>query len=476
MPVVLRLQSYDQIYQRLKSDKILINNIDIFNTETKEMLDTIIIKNYSEDNLSIIPTCQCGELKGTYYVGDTCYKCNTKVVNGVDDAISFLLWVQKPETVEQFISPIMMQILLTRYKISRPNVPLVQYIVTPNFKIEKKQNKDNQEKLDRLDFLLKQKGIARGYNSFVRNFETIIELLEENFYKKKKKMPEPDFLQFIKDNRGNIFSDYMPFPNKRIFATESNELGRFIDKSLLVSINVIRRMTGIDRHTRSTADKQLKVAKSLIEMGKFYQDYMKGPIFKKPGLVRQQIDSARSHFTARAVIVSIAGPHKHDELHIPWSVACSLLRPFVLSQLDIRGYSYKKAIAFLIYHNAIYHPLIDEIFQSILQYSGGGLKALFNRNPSLHRGSIQTVRVTRIKTDPRDTTFGMSDRIGPAFNSDHDGDEMNLYLMLTEKMSSAAHTMEPSHNILGLTGPNELSNNIKMPKTITSTLSNWIGG
>lgn len=420
MPTKLRLQNFDQIYHRLTSDKILINHIDIFNTETKEMLDAVITKNYSEDNLSIIPSCQCGELKGEYYVGDVCHVCNTRVVNGVDDSISFLLWVQKPESVEKFISPIVMQILVERYKISRPNVSLIQYFLTPGFKVDKKYQKTNLDQLERFDFILKQQGIPRGYNSLVVNFFQVLNILEYEFYKKKK-INEPDFIEFMMLNKDAIFSDFLPFPNKIIFATESNELGRFIDKFLLSPINVIRRLTGIDRHTKPTAAKQLKVAKSLIELGKFYEEYMKKPIFKKVGLVRQQIDSARSHFTARAVIVSIATPHEHDELYIPWSVACSLLRPFVLRQLYNRGYSYKNAINFLIYQNKIYHPVLDEIFTQILKESDGGIRALFNRNPSLHRGSIQTVRITKIKTDTGDTTFSMSGRIAPAFNADHDG-------------------------------------------------------
>lgn len=469
----LKLVNFDEIYHRLTTDKVLINGIDIFNAETKEMLDSIIIQNYSDDNLSIIPSCQCGELKGEYYVGDVCHRCNTRVVNGVDDSISFLLWVQKPESVEKFISPIMMQILVERYKISRPNVSLIEYFVTPNFKIEKKYQKNNLDQLEKFDFILRQHNIPRGYNSLVVNFLEVLNILEGAFYKKKK-TGEPDFIEFVQSNMDKIFSDFLPFPNKIIFATESNELGKFIDKFLLSPINVIRRLTGIDRHTKPTKVKQLKVAKSLIEMGRFYEDYMKRPIFKKIGLIRQQVDSARSHFTARAVIVSIATPHAHDELHIPWSVACSLLRPFILRQLYNRGFSYKKAINFLIYHNRIYHPTLDEIFQQIITASEGGIRALFNRNPSLHRGSIQTVRITKIKTDAGDTTFSMSGRIGPAFNSDYDGDEMNLYLLLTKKMASMAHRMAPEHNILGLNGPNEFSNNIKMTKTNVSTMASWL--
>ena len=55
-------------------------------------------------------------------------------------------------------------------------------------------------------------------------------------------------------------------------------------------------------------------------------------------------------------------------------------------------------------------------------------------------------------------------------------DELNLTLVLTEKVYRNMDNFEPHHNILTLNGPNEFSNNIKYPKTVVSTLSNWMSG
>ncbi len=417
MPVSLQLTNFDDIYSKIITEKILINEIDIFNTENKELLDSIILKNYSEDNLSIIPSCQCGELKGTYYVGEFCHKCNTHVTSTLDDNISFLLWLQQPKDVKFFISPIIIAILLARYKITKPNVPLIKYIMLPNFKIDKKQQKKNLPLLEKLDFLLNANGIKRGYNSFVSNFFRIIEILESEFVKEKASEAY-NFHSFLLRNKTSIFSRYLPFPNKIIFAMESNELGKFIDKSILNPINVIRRLTGIDLYTKTNMIKQNKVANSLLDLADFYNGYMKSVFFNKNGLVRQHISSTRSHFTARAVVTSIPGPHTYDELYIPWGIGCTLLREHILNRLYTRGYTYKNAINFLIYHNKIYHPVLDEIFHEIIVSSEVGLKGFYNRNPSLARGSIQTVRITRIKTDPNDTTFSMSYLIAPSFNAD----------------------------------------------------------
>jgi hypothetical protein len=258
-------------------------------------------------------------------------------------------------------------------------------------KIDKKQQRQNQEKLDKLDHLLSRNNIAKGYNSFVQNFFKIIEILETEFVKHPRGKDPLEFLNFLLKNRNEIFSSYLPFPNKMIFTMEGNELGRYFDKSLVFPINVIRRLTGIDIRTLPASMKQARVARSLIDMAYFYEDYLSTKIFSKLGLIRQHVTSERTHFTARAVIVSIAGPHAHDEIHINWSGACTLLRPYILNRLYKRGYSYKNAVNFLLYHNRIYSPILDEIFQEIIAASPGGLKAFFNRNPSLHRGSIQTV-------------------------------------------------------------------------------------
>ena len=415
MPITFRFKNYDDIYHRLKTEKILINHEDIFDAENKEKLDAIILKNYSEDNLSIIPSCNCGELKGGYYIGNLCHKCNTHVVSSIDDDVAFLLWLEKPMEVERFISPIVLSILLARYKITKPNVQLIRYIMVPTYQPDRRQQKKNMEQLDKLNFLLEQNGIKRGYNSFIQNFFKIIEILETEFLRRKE---EYNFYEFLWNNKDLIFSNYLPFPNRIIFAMESNELGKFIDKNLLNPINVIRRLTGIDLHTKPSVTKQRRVATSLIDLADFYVPYMKNVVFNKQGLIRQHISSTRSHFTMRAVITNIPGYHQSNEIYLPWSAACSLFREHILNQLYKNGMNYKQASNFLQFHNRIFHPLLDNIFKLILQ---NRVKCFLNRNPSLHRGSIQTVVITKIKSDPLDTSISMSDLIAPNFNADYDG-------------------------------------------------------
>ena len=44
---------------------------------------------------------------------------------------------------------------------------------------------------------------------------------------------------------------------------------------------------------------------------------------------------------------------------------------------------------------------------------------------------------------------------------------------MTKKVLDNLHNFEPHHNVLAVTGVNEFSSNLKFPKTVISTLSNW---
>jgi len=55
-------------------------------------------------------------------------------------------------------------------------------------------------------------------------------------------------------------------------------------------------------------------------------------------------------------------------------------------------------------------------------------------------------------------------------------DELNLTLILTEKVHKNMGNFEPHHNILTLSGPNDFSNNLKFPKTVVSNINTWFVG
>jgi hypothetical protein len=488
MPIVLELVKFDDIFNQTTNEKIFINEIDIFSSDMKEILDKIITSKYSEDNISLIPSCSCGHTQGAYYIGNLCPVCNTTVKVSVEDNISFLVWLKQPKGIEKLLNPVVCSMLDENFKIGKqPSFHCLRYVMQTSYKVDKRINESCGGANDLLDEYLQKYNIQRGYNSFVQNFDTIVELMFLTCYKFRNRTKKFNFsdeeisqdkshkiVDFVLSNKDKIFNEYLPFPNRTIFAYETNELGTFIEKDIIGPINVIRRLTGIDISSKRQKVKENMVATSLLDMSLFYREYFKKVVFKNEGLIRQQVISTRAQFSARAVITSISGPHEYNEMHLPWSIACSLFREHLLNRLMKMGYIYRDALSLIISHVEKYNPLLDSIFQEMINEEGNGIAVYFNRNPSLGRGSIQRHRITKIKKDVRDKTISISLLVARAYNADLDGDEMNLTLPISKEVSDNLYYFAPHHNILTLSGVDSFSKNISYPKPIISLLYNWI--
>jgi hypothetical protein len=488
MPIILDLVKFDDIYHQTNNEKIFINDIDIFSSETKEILDKIITSKYSEDNISLIPSCSCGHTQGAYYIGNTCPVCQTTVKVSTEDNISFLVWLKQPQGIEKMLNPVICSMLDENFKIGKqPALYCLRYMMQTSYKVDRRIIQSCAGANYTLDEYLTKYKIQRGYNSFVQNFDNIIEILFLVCYKfrnrsRKFKATDEELTQdkahkvvdFVLKNKDKIFNEYLPFPNKTIFAYETNELGTFIEKDIIGPINVIRRLTGIDISSKRQKVKENMIGTSLIDMSVFYREYFKKIVFKNEGLIRQQVISTRAQFSARAVITSIDGPHTYDEMHLPWSVACSLFREHLLNRLMRMGYIYRDALSLIISHIEKYNPILDQIFQEMIYEEGNGIAVYFNRNPSLGRGSIQRHRITKIKKDVRDKTISISLLVAKAYNADLDGDEMNLTLPISKEVSDNLQYFAPHHNVLTLSGVDSFSKNISYAKPIIGTLYNWI--
>lgn len=472
MSVGFKFVNFDNLYNSVNGGRIILNNLHITSDSFKERIDKYIYKNYTDDNISLLPSCQCGEVVGEYHLGKRCGTCGTLVKSDIESSVSFLIWAKQVSEVEKFISPIAIHILLRRYKVTSPSTPLLRYVIDTSFRLDPKMKKSSRNEVERFLNILAVNNIELGYNSFVKNFYTIIDILETEF-KKSKKSVRLAWLDFLKENEHLIFSEYLPFPNNNLMLVDSNALGRFIDKNIMLPLDGIRRLTGIDISGHSSKSKQNKVAKTIIDLSDFYDRYTSSAVFPKPGLIRQHISSTKAHFTARAVITSIVGNHSYDEIYLPWTVAVGLFRPFILKGLYKVGMSYREAVNHIENYTRIYSDVIDNIFKEMLVSSAGGIDALLNRNPSLHRGSLQQVRITRFKTDPKDKTISMSYLIAKAFNADFDGDALNLSLILTKDVKDNLENFAPHHSLLALSGVNDFSGNIAFPKTVVSNLANW---
>ncbi len=158
----------------------------------------------------------------------------------------------------------------------------------------------------------------------------------------------------------------------------------------------------------------------------------------KQGLFRQNLLGKRVDYSGRSVIV--VGPSlKLNQCGLPKRMALELFRPFVISKI-IQG-----ELAFNIRGaNRLIEEGIPEVW-AILEEIIKGKYVLLNRAPTLHRLGIQAFKPVLIE--------GSAIQIHPlvcaGFNADFDGDQMAVYVPLSEAAQAEADTyMASNKNLL----------------------------
>lgn len=163
-------------------------------------------------------------------------------------------------------------------------------------------------------------------------------------------------------------------------------------------------------------------------------DMLKG----KQGRFRQNLLGKRVDYSGRSVIV--VGPKlKISECGLPKKMALELFKPFVIGELIRRGLAFNIRNA-----NRLIEQETEEIW-SILEELIKDKRVLLNRAPTLHRLSVQAFKPILIE--------GLAIQIPPlvcsAFNADFDGDQMGVYLPLSDEAQKEAEEIIASEkNIL----------------------------
>ena len=189
--------------------------------------------------------------------------------------------------------------------------------------------------------------------------------------------------------------------------------------------------------TKSTISKDKRVLKSLT-------DCLKG----KQGLFRQNLLGKRVDYSGRSVIV--VGPDlKMYQVGIPAPMLLQLFKPFIIHELitkyDENGIektpianTVKRAEKLILQQDDVIWPIVEKIIKKH--------PVLLNRAPTLHRLSIQAFEPKIID--------GKAIRLHPlvttAFNADFDGDQMGVYVPLSqEAIAEARSILLASWHILG---------------------------
>lgn len=469
MGIYAEIINLEERFQNIKGAPPTIVN-DLLNQsldQKKTINETLYTTN--GDIYNNVPQCQCGEKKGKYRIGVICENCHTPVQEAIDEHLESLIWIQRPRNIAALINPQVWLMLRSHFSLGQgSSFDLMSYLTDNRLKI----NKDESSNIQRIIHLLKtSKMHKRGWNHFIENFDWYMDFLFTcDVYKKKSEDIHPLY-HFIMNNKDKVFTNHIPVPNKSLLIIEEDQSGIYIDKSLTQIIDAIRLLTGIDlipdddpidsefeddddeeiaekeyekalinleknvivdeetikqqreqlerRKRTFEKSRQNNVSRAMRSISEYYGQIYKDLFSPKPGIFRKHVYGTRVDYSFRTVISSLSGPHRYDEIHIPWAVGVNVLYNHITSKLLKKGWSPNETYSFINKYNLEYNEDLDEIIKELIVEAGPkGIPVLMNRNPSLGRGSIQRVYISKVKSNPEDITTSISLLVTTSMNAD----------------------------------------------------------
>jgi DNA-directed RNA polymerase subunit beta' len=158
----------------------------------------------------------------------------------------------------------------------------------------------------------------------------------------------------------------------------------------------------------------------------------------KQGRFRQNLLGKRVDYSGRSVIA--VGPElKYSQCGLPKAIALEIFKPFVIKRILDKelAYNIRGATRLIEDKTPEVWAILEEIVQTKL--------VLLNRAPTLHRLGIQAFQPVLVEGQ----TIKVHPLVCEAFNADFDGDQMAVYLPLSEEAQrEAKEIMMSSSNLL----------------------------
>lgn len=335
--IYLKLVKYRELMDQV-NNPIIINDMPTESKMDRSNLANLIRTSYDGDQLSILPACDCGLHYGRHKaeVGYVCEDCNTPVVSHSERPIESTVWIRAPDGVAPLMNPVAWQMISDTFTERGLNV-IKWLCYTQNGTLKQTQHQTIAK--------LQELGIPRGYNNFVYNFDKIIQALVDARIHRPDIRARDETLKFIDQFRDDLFTPYIPIPNKIAFITETTAMGVYVDTSMAPAMDAIQTIASVDEEIGGTSQvvRENRTAKAIMQLADFYLNYIKKAIGPKEGWFRKHVFGTRITFSARAVISSITEQHRYDEIHLPWTLAVALFRMHLINKLLKRGYSARRA-------------------------------------------------------------------------------------------------------------------------------------
>ena len=485
--VAVELVNFSELYGRVKDWITALNAFDLTKAEEKERLTQLLYTHYEGETLSVVPSCECGFTTRESNVDVLCPECGTHCRRITERPLISKAWILPPDGVKTFLNPQVWTILSSAMTVSGTN--LLEWFCNPMYSLPPEPNRFLRKAMG----ILQHMRISQGINNFHDHFDEIMGRMFEQglLYSSGNKRQRQDLMNFIRENRDAIFAPALPIPSRMSFITEKTITRTYGDKTTPIAIDAVLTITSTENSATplSPRTKQGRAVKANMLLAKYYQEYIGSVLARKPGLFRKHVVGSRLHYTFRAVISSLYGVHHRSELHLPWSMSVKWLDNHLTAKLFQRGFSLNEAATYLADHILKYSDLLAELFEELIEESklmtkarpaGAppvlGIPVLLNRNPTLMRGSIQRMYITKIKSDPRINSISMSVLSLKAPNADFDGDALNGMLIMDQEMLDYMDRLAPEMGVMDLGRAWKFSSNIAIPPPQVTTLSSYLNG
>lgn len=396
-----QLINLDEDFSALRNTPIIANDLDIITQEGQERLNALLLLRQEGDSLSTVPSCDKGHLVGGQYEGVICPECGTEVQAALERPLESQLWIRPPTGITTLINPAAFTILCREF--TYDGFDIIYWFCDPSY--------TPRSTIPPRFQLIDRYGFHRGINYFHANFDQIVSALRECGLFTPSGPTGLDIFDWIELCRDEIFCTHLPMPSRSGFVVEKAGKRACLDTSITKCIDALRMIVTADAGIMPATlyRKQVRVAKALRTLSNYYFTFFKDTLGGKGGAFRKHVYGGRTHFSARAVITSICERHKLDDLYMPWGLSVQVLRLHLKNRLMKMGVSPREMHQMLSFATNNYEPTIDELFKWLVTNSTNGrLPCLFQRNPTLGRGSAQNLWVPKIKTDVRDPSFSMS--------------------------------------------------------------------
>lgn len=390
-----RFLSLNTLHDNTKGPRLYIEDlVDMSDDEVNETLLTIV----EGSDIDNIPSCLCGKTIGN--ILPVCPHCNTEPVEPINAPIRPSLWIKAPQEIGSFISPIAMHFLSGHY--NDKNEKFIDFLCDVRYKPGNPNHK--------VYHALKQNNIPHGdFAYFVRNLFPIMKIMNDALSSREWDPQNKQLFDLLKENEDAIFTRYLPIPSKAVFVLEKSSAGNKGDNHTALVLDSVRTMMMLNKGgIRKTKNRVSTLCyRTLSRMVDFYYNIIQ-KVGTKAQLLRKHVYGSKTAWVGRAVVSSITSPHRYDEIHLPYALTVSLFKLQIAGRLfETTSMSERQIQTFINENVNRFDPLMMDTINDILAMRGVGhyVKCLLNRNPTIKRLGIQSMNVTKVKSDVHDYTI-----------------------------------------------------------------------